>query len=110
VFLQADRIKIRFQHLGHQLRNAICAVDDHEQETSGMVILWCLLVTGLPAITELDEAWFMPLLIKQVRNEGAKSWDEMRNILKTFLWIDALHDKEGKKLYNQALTKYHCSF
>ena len=40
----------------------------------------------------------------QVEEEGIKSWTELKALLKTFLWIDALHDKEAKKFYDRVVS------
>jgi hypothetical protein len=105
VFLQGDKIKARFVYLAKQLLKVIVAVGDDEKDTFGVVKLWCLIVTGLSVSTNADEDWLIPQLRSQIQREGSSSWKEVRTLLKTCLWIDALHDKEGKRLYDQVMIE-----
>lgn len=93
------------------MRNAICAIDDERYTAMVTMKLWCLVITGLCAITKSDEEWFLPHLRSQILRiqgyKGAHSWKEIRILMKTFLSIDALHDKPGKELYDRALAKSH---
>ena len=34
------------------------------------------------------------------REYGFKSWNEMRGVLKSFMWIGLLHDKPGKDVFD----------
>jgi hypothetical protein len=104
VFLQANGLKARLGHLTKQLRQGIYAMDDTEQDTPRVVKLWCLVFTGLSTVTNPDEEWFLPHVRDQAKREGAKSWNQLRPLLKKFLWIDALHDRDGKVLYNRAMA------
>jgi len=101
VFLQADRMKTRFEHLTKQLREAIDGAEDDEQDALRLVKVWCLFNIGLSAVTDADNEWLLPYLRSEVQKQGAKSWSEVRNLLKKFLWIDALHDNDGKRLHDR---------
>jgi hypothetical protein len=106
VFLQAQGAKVRFEHLSMQLREVACAADDDDERNAMQDFnLWSLIVTGLSAVTEEDDEWLLPRLSTQIQNNGVASWEEVRSTLKKYLWIDAIHDKNGKALYHRALIE-----
>jgi hypothetical protein len=103
VFLQAHGVKTRLKHLARQLREALCSLDYDEQDVLSEIKLWSLFVTGISAVTDEDDDWLLPLLRSQIQQNSASSWMEARRTLKEFLWVDSIHDREGKELYNRAL-------
>lgn len=105
VFLQADGMKARLEHFSTQLHEVVCAPDvDAEQDATSELMLWSLFIIGSSAFGEEDDAWILPDLRDQIRKNGIDSWGQLRLVLKKYLWIDALHDGDGKVLYRRALA------
>jgi hypothetical protein len=100
ILLQGHGIKMRFANLSEQLREAIETLDLGDQ-TLYEVHVWMLFVAGLSAVTDEDDGWLAPLLARQLL--GKCTWDGTRRLLKRFLWIDAIHDKDGRALFDRTL-------
>ncbi|KAH8895985.1 hypothetical protein GQ53DRAFT_36401 [Thozetella sp. PMI_491] len=88
----------RYPHLSRKFRESCCALigDSMPGMLSGFAT-WLLVIGGV-SLYGLDEDW----LCKRWRSlvpVGA-SWYEVRRGLKTFLWIDAVHDRLGKEMVN----------
>ncbi|KAH8427060.1 uncharacterized protein LDX57_004778 [Aspergillus melleus] len=65
--------------------------------------LW-LMISGLvAAVTQEDDDVLLPLLRERCRESGQPSWTEVRSILKSVMWIDALQDKSGRQVYDRAV-------
>lgn len=100
ILLQGHAIKMRFANLSEQLREAIETLDLGDQPLYE-VRVWMLFVAGLSAVTDEDDGWLVPLLARQL--SGESTWDGIRRLLKRFLWIDAIHDKDGRALFDRTL-------
>jgi hypothetical protein len=106
VFLQANGVKTRLEHLADQLRLALCSLDYDEPDILSEIKLWGLFVTGISAVTDEDDKWLLPRLRSQIQKNGAGTWREVRTTLRNSLWIDSIHDRDGKKLYDRAFIDY----
>ena len=62
--------------------------------------LWLLMVGGTTLCTATDNTWLQPLLEADMEAAGISSWPQMQATLNSFLWINLLHDKAAKSLYD----------
>lgn len=67
------------------------------------IIIWLLTVGGISIFTTSDDTWLKHSLQEHIVICKLKSWSEMRGILKSFMWIDLLHDKPGKDIFDSIL-------
>lgn len=67
---------------------------------SSQMLLWLLMIGALSIFPEPHETRLKHGLQMNIKLYGVKSWIEMREILKSFLWIDLLHDKPGKDIFD----------
>jgi len=104
VLLQAQGTEIHFGNLSSHLRNAILRLDVDDRSQRSMH-LWILVVADISAVTDEDHHWILSLLQQLLLPNGVSTWTEMRVLLKNFLWIDTIHDKGGKGLFDQ-ITAY----
>lgn len=51
----------------------------------------------------LDEAWLRKYLREHADRCQMKTWKELQEILKSFMWIASLNDLTGKQFYNLPL-------
>ena len=63
-------------------------------------MLW-LLMTGANSVFSIsDEAWLMGHLREHADRCDVKTWKDMQDILKSFIWIALLEEQSGKYTYD----------
>jgi hypothetical protein len=78
-----------------------CLLDPQlADQTSSQIMLWFLMVGAVSAFTTTDHPWLKNCLREHIDLCQVKSWNEMRGILKSFMWIGLLHDKPGKDIFD----------
>lgn len=107
VFLQTRGIKIEFGVLNERLRSIM--EGKGFKEIDKHVRIWVLFVVGIVGVGSEEEGWFVPLLRKEIGEKGdefkengsarTETWEGVRRLLKGILWIDALHDEDGKSVF-----------
>lgn len=100
VFLQTECIKIRFAPLCGQLCDSLFRADWANIELMGIHV-WLLFVAGLSATTPEDDHWLLPLLFTVLQEARLTTWESVRATLRGFLWIDALHDIQGRRIFDR---------
>jgi hypothetical protein len=71
-------------------------IERHEQ-------VWLLMVGALCMAHEQQPdgiAWLGPWLRMSTELNGVSSWDDMRNLLGSFLWAGVVYDKAGKEVFD----------
>jgi hypothetical protein len=69
------------------------------------VRVWILAMAAIVAVTDEDDFWILPLLGEELKDRKEfRTWNKLRGVLKRFLWIDVLHDKEGKRVLGKVLA------
>jgi hypothetical protein len=60
-----------------------------------------MLMTGANSVFNiLDEAWLREYLREHANRCQVKTWKEMQDILKSFMWIELLDGEPGKCIYD----------
>lgn len=101
VFLQTFRLKIRFTALSKQIRSTLAGFD-WKDEAAGATRLWVLFMAAVTAVTDQDDEWLLPQLSDALRATGCHTWGDTLLVLKKFLWIGALLDSDGERIFNRA--------
>ena len=104
VFLQTQGIKARFNNLSRQLQVSISRLEIFD-DSLDEAWLWILFVTAVSTVTNEDDYWLMPLLKAALLKTGKVTWEEVQDMLKSFMWIDVLHDKDGKRVFDQVVLQ-----
>jgi hypothetical protein len=99
IFLQWKDIRLPYSHFPTIYRSYIQSL-----KTGGVVspqlMLW-LLITGANSVFNVwDELWLQESLRTHYGHCQVKSWKEMQDILKSFMWIEMLDDEVGKRIYD----------
>lgn len=68
------------------------------------LLLWSLFVAALGVFEDFDRDWIRVMMVQRASSLNLQDWDETRNILKTFLWIDFVYDEPGRQLFNDWLS------
>ncbi|KAI8959062.1 hypothetical protein F5Y11DRAFT_334300 [Daldinia sp. FL1419] len=99
VFLQWQDIKPRCCHFTTAYQACILDLESHEG-VSPRLMLW-LLMTGAVSIFNIaDEAWLRECIEVNIGRCKIRTWKEMHGLLKSFMWIDALDEQQGRNIYN----------
>lgn len=99
-FLERRGIHLPNGHLYENYRT--CFEDVNSQlRDAPLVSLWLLMIGKISifASDTEDSAWIKSRLQKNVCLYRNLSWPQLRLILKSFLWIDILHDAPGKIIF-----------
>lgn len=79
-----------------------CFEDVHTRlRGASQVSLWCLMIGKISIFTSDtdDSAWIQSRLRENIGLDKDCSWPQLRPILKSFLWIDILHDAPGQTIF-----------
>ncbi|KAK7416875.1 hypothetical protein QQX98_004933 [Neonectria punicea] len=94
---QVPAHKVPYKYLARQLRMSCHAIEPSTPELRD--ILFWLLMMGLISALDVDELW--------VRNKWDvtcdlnSSWVDARERLRTVMWINCIHDEEGRRLFEK---------
>ena len=98
VFLQWRDIKLPNDHLTDALKNSI-----HLLRQTGLAyhqfMLWMLMVAAISVFGVDEESWLKEILVEYVTRFRAKTWKDLESILKQYLWIPLLDDRQGQYIY-----------
>jgi hypothetical protein len=99
VFLQWQDIKLPYYHFPTTYKNCILGLKLADR-VSSQLMLW-LLMTGANSLFNVsDEAWLRENLREHTDRCQVKTWKEMQEILKSFMWIALLDEQPGKQIYD----------
>lgn len=93
LFLQWRGLRTHYPYLVQQLKSAASRTG-----MSTRVKLWLYVVAAY-----YDTPWIQPRLARLLQDVGLKSWDEARELVKSVLWVDALHDDFARGVVEAAL-------
>jgi hypothetical protein len=108
VFLQWQDIKLPGYPFPSTYRDCVLESCRRQQRRHGppelvdpQLMLW-LLVTGAISLFDLhEEVWLSECLREYVVDRcHVKTWKDMQEILKSFMWVALLDDRPGKQIYD----------
>jgi hypothetical protein len=100
LFLQAPGTRVRFDLLSRDVQQSIVGPTSfHEMPCE--VQLWVLFVAAISAVTDEDDHWIIPLLKSTMRARGITTWNEVKEVIKKFLWIGVLFDNDGERVFEK---------
>lgn len=68
-------------------------------EVPRQIVLWLLMTGGISIFTSEGDTWLKDVLHEHFQMCHITSWNELRQVLKTFMWIGSLHDQSGRKIF-----------
>lgn len=99
IFLQVPGMKIKYPAMTDRLRFAIDVVNASTPAFADLK-LWLLFIGSISFI-DSTELWLISAIIELT---GEYDWPEIRDRLKGIMWIDAVHDGPGKKIFEATRT------
>ncbi|MCJ1431347.1 hypothetical protein MMC27_000698 [Xylographa pallens] len=102
VFLQWQHLGMSYIHLASLFRDCFARLTTTSSHLSPQLVLWLLMVGAVSVFDGSNDIWFNNLLRNSIRRCKVDSWSEMRDLLLSFMWIDLVHDKRGKRAFDSA--------
>lgn len=99
IFLQWQDIRLPYHHFPTTFQSCILGLKLVDGVTSRLM-LW-LLITGANSVFNIsNEAWLRENLREHSDRCQVRTWREMQEILKSFMWIALLDEQPGKQIYD----------
>ena len=99
IFLQWQEMELPSSHFPAAFKSSIINLENRGGFPEP-AMLWLLMVGGISIFSASDDAWLKGVLKVQVTLCHIRSWNEVREILKSFIWISPLHDTLGKAIFD----------
>ena len=99
VFLQWRSVTLPYQQFRMAFESCILGLEQRK-EVSSRFVLWMTTVGAVSVFNLQDEAWRREALRTSVSACEARSWEQVQNILKAFMWIPLLDDHPGRNIFD----------
>ena len=103
IFLSWQDVAVPHHHLSQAYQKCLQSLIVWKG-VSPKLVLWLLVISAI-SVLSAEDMWLLPSLRATTELCQASSWNELRGILKDFLWIDILHDRPGQALFNSGGCK-----
>lgn len=115
IFLQWKQLGVAYAHLTSTLRVYLVAACRQTPPSTSASIppqikLWLLMIGAVSVFEGPSNDWLKPLMIANVRLCEIDSWCKLRDLLKSFMWIDLVHDKMGKSIFDSTMASMDSKF
>lgn len=98
VFIQWQDVRLPYQQFPSTYKR--CVLSDRLSELAlPQLVLWLSMIGACSLFNVPDETWLAECLQNALDRSQVKSWKEMQDILRSFLWIGLLDDEAGKRIY-----------
>ena len=89
-----------FEALAAQLQMDWIATDlDRPTKSRSRILLWILVMGAIAAIGLPERPWFLLQIRTLSRRMGIGDWEEIRDVLQSFLWLPSASDLDGQDLW-----------
>lgn len=104
IFLHWNREEFHTWHFTSSYREALAMFHSTgPNDLEPQEHLWLLMVGALAMAHEQQPdgiAWLGPWLRMSIELNGVSSWDDMRDLLGSVLWVGVVYDKAGKEVFD----------
>lgn len=97
-FLQWRDVKLPCPHLQNAFKEGALALQQN-REVSDRFMLWMLMVAAVSIFDVQKEEWLGAMLRRHARSQQ-RSWIEVQDILKAFLWIPLLDEEPARSIWD----------
>ena len=99
-FLDSDLVSVTHHDLIRSLRQTFDLLNLNNDQQSLELSLWVIYVVAAGHNIAHELAWLYQNVLQTSRTLGLHSWSESRQLLKSFLWVDAVRNEAGENLFN----------
>lgn len=104
IFLQWKHLGMDYPHLASAFKGSIVRLIS--TNVSSQFMLWLLMVGAVSVFGAADDQWLESLLYVNMSFCGIDSWNKMRDLLQSFIWIGLVYDKHGKSVFESVIAKF----
>ena len=104
VFLQWRQLGMSYDHLTSMYRDCLAKLTC--ANVPPRLLLWLLIVGAVSVFGCADDKWLKPWLRVNIDLGYIVSWSDLRDILKSLMWVSLVQDKPGKDVFESTLTDY----
>ena len=72
---------------------------DRPTKSRSRILLWILVMGAIAAIGLPERPWFLSQIRTLSRRMGIGDWEEMKDVLQSFLWLPSASDLDGQDLW-----------
>ncbi|KAH6958214.1 hypothetical protein DER45DRAFT_213491 [Fusarium avenaceum] len=105
IFFRWREMKQRQAFLDDSFREALYELMKAEVRPPDAVLLWLLVLWKITVSDDSRHDVFSEWTFEVLRGLEVKSWDGVRDVLKTVVWIDCLFDVSGRRVFEPMLEK-----
>lgn len=89
------------RHLVINLQRILQSIQGDTDTKWLKITLWLVFIYRASGLGSPDDSWLDDLWLKTTLSLGLTTWTETRELIKGFLWLDAVHDEAGKLYFNR---------
>ncbi|KAI1428122.1 hypothetical protein F5Y12DRAFT_733695 [Xylaria sp. FL1777] len=99
VFLPWRHLGMPYPHLNSTLKSHFTDLKANILSLPPELAIWLLMSAAVTVSDGFNGAWLHELLREAASLYGINCWDQMRDMLKSLMWIGLVHDKLGKRVF-----------
>ncbi|KAM6516465.1 hypothetical protein FALCPG4_014648 [Fusarium falciforme] len=104
VFLQGGGVWVRHEHLYRCLRKSFIRAKERKDDFPPQMMLWLYVFCVALDAKEPSHSRLWPGLTELLQTQGLRSWDKVRALLKSVLWMDKIHDAIARDFVQEMLS------
>ncbi|KAH9909559.1 hypothetical protein F4778DRAFT_4419 [Xylariomycetidae sp. FL2044] len=104
VFLQWHNLGRSYDHLASLYRRYLPTLTDTCSEFPPQLSLWLIMAGAVSVFGPSDDVWLIPYLRRAMSRCDVNSWSDMHQLLMSIMWIDLVHGKPGRRIYQSAMS------
>lgn len=108
ILVQIPGMGKKMTFLADRLETALLAQSYPPIPELAASILWALFVAAVAIFEDLSREWLAAAMIQTILTMGLRTWAEARVVLKSFLWIDMVYDRDGQRIFEQLFERLLC--
>lgn len=105
IFFRWREMKQRQAFLDDSFRGALVELRKGGVRPSDTMLLWLLVLWKITVSDDSDHDVFSEWTFEVLHGLEVKSWNGVRDVLKTVVWIDCLFDASGRRVFEPMLKK-----
>lgn len=91
-----------FDYLVQQIKECLLENDFLDEWTEvPYLLVWVLFMTGIASTATPERPWVVASLDRCLRRLDIHTWDKLRDVLQSFLWLPITNDKDGEALWRE---------
>ncbi|KAH8671730.1 hypothetical protein BX600DRAFT_510390 [Xylariales sp. PMI_506] len=103
-FVQINGLGKKMTLLAGCLRYTLLMQEQHTMpHRSNDFLLWALFMAGIAIFEDSEEPWLRGAVQSTISALQLHTWAEVRAIVRSYLWVDAVFDLPGQRFYTRCL-------